>query len=348
MKAGLIETAQALVGAGRGLLAMDESSPTCDKRFAKVGIPQTIEMRRAYRELLVTTPGLADCVSGAILYDETIRQSDRHGRRFVDCLTDVGIIPGIKVDTGAMPLALHPGEKITEGLDGLRRRLAEYAGMGARFAKWRAVIGLEDGQPSQACIRANAQALARYAALCQEAGIVPIVEPEVLMAGSHAIARCEEVTGEVLRVVFDELRAQSVVLEATILKPNMVLPGLACPQQDPVETVAAATLRCLQRNVPAAVAGIAFLSGGQSGELASARLNAINAGGASAARSPWPLVFSFARAIQQPALAIWRGEEANVAAAQQALLHRARCNLAALRGAYQESIEHEPSLRLAS
>ena len=348
MTAGLIETAEALVGTGRGLLAMDESTPTCDKRFAEAGIPQTLEMRRAYRELLITTPGLAGCISGAILYDETIRQSDRHGRRFVDLLTDAGIIPGIKVDTGAKPLALYPGEKITEGLDDLRGRLAEYAAMGARFAKWRAVIGLEDGQPSQACILANAQALARYAALCQEAGLVPIVEPEVLMGGTHGIARCEEVTGAVLAVVFDALRTQSVVLEAVILKSNMVLPGLASTQQEPPEAIAAATLRCLRRNVPAAVAGVAFLSGGQASELASARLNAINACGGPDGRSPWPLVFSFARALQQPALGIWAGHEANIGAAQQALLHRARCNHAALRGAYQDLMEDQPALRLTS
>ncbi len=348
MTATLLETAQALVGAGRGLLAMDESNPTCDKRFAKAGIPQTVEARRAYRELIVTTPGLGECISGAILYDETIRQRDRHGALLVELLLGAGIIPGIKVDLGAKPLALHPGEKVTEGLDGLRARLAEYAGMGARFAKWRAVIGLEDGQPSHACIRANAQALARYAALCQEAGIVPVVEPEVLMAGGHAMARCEEVTGAVLGSVFDELRTQSVVLEAMILKPNMVLPGLACAQQEPAEAVAAATVRCLRRNVPAAVAGVAFLSGGQASELASARLSAMNAGGEPGGRSPWPLVFSFARAIQQPALGIWAGKEANVVAAQHALLHRARCNHAALRGAYQNSMEEKPVYRLAS
>ena len=323
MTVTLLETA--LVGGGRGLLAMDESNPTCDKRFAKAGIPQTVEARRAYRELIVTTPGLGECISGAILYDETIRQSDRHGRRFVDRLTDMGIIPGIKVDTGAKPLALHHGEKITEGLDGLRDRLAEYAAMGVRFAKWRAVIGLEDGQPSQACIRANAQALARYTALCHEAGMVPVVEPEVLMAGGHGMARCEEVTGAVLGAVFDELRTQSVVLEAMVLKPNMVLPGLACAQQASAKAVASATVRCLRRNVPAAVAGVAFLSGGQASELASARLNAMNTGAESGRRSPWPLVFSFARAIQQPALGIWGGKEANVVVAQQALLHRARC-----------------------
>jgi fructose-bisphosphate aldolase class I len=345
--AELVKTARALVGAGRGLLAMDESNPTCNKRFAKAGIPQTVEARRAYRELIVTTPGLGECISGAILSDETIRQHDRHGALLVQRLLNAGIIPGIKVDLGAKPLALHPGEKVTEGLDGLRARLAEYSNMGARFAKWRGVIGLTDGQPSQACLRANAQALARYAALCQEAGLVPIVEPEVLMAGGHTMARCEEVTGAVLAAVFDELRTQSVVLEAMILKPNMVLPGLACPQQETAAAVAVATVRCLRRHVPAAVAGVAFLSGGQTGELASARLNAMNAGERDD-RSPWPLVFSFARGIQQPALEIWGGKEGNVAAAQRALLHRARCDHAALRGAYQESMEDAPVYRIAS
>lgn len=345
--AGLIETATALVGRGKGLLAIDESNPTCDKRFAAAGIPQTVEMRRAYRELLVTTPGLADCVSGAILYDETIRQGDRHGRRLVDRLTDVGIIPGIKVDTGAKPLALHPGEKVTEGLDGLRGRLAEYAGMGARFAKWRAVIGLEGGQPSEGCIRANVQALARYAALCQEAGMAPIVEPEVLMTGDHTMERCRAVTGAVLKALFEELNTQSVVLEGVILKPNMVLPGLDCPTQEPVQEVAAATVECLLRSVPAAVAGVAFLSGGQSGRLASARLNAINLR-ARPDQAPWPMVFSFARAIQQPALELWRGQDANVAAAQHVLHYRAWCNHAALSGTYNTAMEEDRAYQKAS
>lgn len=347
MKAGLVATAQALVGAGRGLLAMDESNPTCDKRFAKVGIPQTVEMRRAWRELLITTPGLAISISGAILYDETIRQSDRHGRRFVDLMAETGIIPGIKVDTGAKPLALHPGEKITEGLDGLRNRLAEYAGMGARFAKWRAVIGLEDGQPSKAGIRANVQALARYAALCQEAGIVPIVEPDVLMEGRHTMERSRVVTGEVLEALFDALDTQSVVLEGLILKANMVLPGLECPTQETVQEVAAATVQCLLAGVPDIVAGVAFLSGGQSALLASARLNAINVIGVSE-KAPWPLVFSFARAIQQPALEIWRGQQENVAAAQRALRHRAGCNHAALSEKYNAAMEDDTACQEAS
>jgi len=345
----LAATAQALVGRGRGLLAMDESTSTCNKRFAASGIAQTVEARRAYRELLVTAPGLGDHISGAILFDETIRQSDRTGTRFVDRLTAAGVIPGIKVDLGAKELALHPGETVTEGLDGLRARLQDYAQMGARFAKWRAVIAIGDGLPGTACIGANAHALARYAALCQEAGLVPIVEPEVLMTGRHTIERCGAVTHAVLHAVFDALDAQGITLEGMILKPNMVLPGLDCPEQDGVEAVARATLACLQRTVPAAVAGIAFLSGGQSAERASARLNAMNIEhDASAGRSPWPLVFSFGRALQQPALQIWRGEDANVVAAQRALIHRARLNGAALHGSYAPSMEHEPALQLAS
>jgi fructose-bisphosphate aldolase class I len=283
---------------------MDESNPTCNKRFARLGIPQTEEARRAYRELIVTTPGLGECISGAILYDETIRQQKKDGTPFVKVITDAGIIPGIKVDTGAKDMAGHPGEKITEGLDGLRDRLAEYSQMGARFAKWRAVIAVGDGIPSRGCIEANAQALARYAALCQEAGLVPVVEPEVLMDGEHTLERCREVTEEVLRTVFNQLYTQRVMLEGMILKPNMVLPGLTCPKQETVDEVADATVRCLLRAVPAAVPGIAFLSGGQSAELASARLNAMNVRFKS--RLPWALAFSFARAIQQPALEIWR------------------------------------------
>jgi len=349
VSAALAATAQALVGSGKGLLAMDESTSTCDRRFAAAGIPQTGDARRSYRELLVTAPGLGAHVSGAILFDETIRQSGRNGTRFVDTLVAAAVIPGIKVDLGAKELALHPGEKVTEGLDGLRARLEEYAGMGARFAKWRAVIGIGDGLPGGACVGANAHALARYAALCQEAGLVPIVEPEVLMAGRHTMRRCGEVTHRVLRAVFDALDAQGVALEAMILKPNMVLPGLDCPEQDGAGAVADTTLACLRRTVPAAVAGVAFLSGGQSAELATARLNAMNSGqGSSSDRSPWPLVFSFGRALQQPALQIWEGQEANVAAAQRALIHRAVLNGAALDGEYTPLMEHEPALQMAS
>ena len=333
----LIDTAKTLVAGDKGLLAMDESNPTCDKRFAKVGIPQTVEARRAYRELIITTPGLGESISGVILYDETIRQQKKDGTPFVKVITDAGIIPGIKVDTGAKCLAGHPGEKVTEGLDGLRDRLAEYSHMGARFAKWRAVIALGDGIPSRGCIEANAQALARYAALCQEAGMVPVVEPEVLMDGEHTLERCGEVTEEVLRSVFNQLYVQRVMLGGMILKPNMVLPGLSCPKQETVDEVADATVRCLLRAVPAAVPGIAFLSGGQSGELASARLNAMNVRFKS--RLPWAVAFSFARAIQRPALEIWRGNESQVSSAQQALYHRAKCNAAARRGTYDAAME---------
>jgi len=333
----LIDTATKLMADGKGLLAMDESNPTCNKRFAQLGIPQTEEARRAYRELIVTTPRFGECISGAILYDETVRQKKKDGTPFIKALIEAGIIPGIKVDAGAKDLAAHPGEKITEGLDGLRGRLKEYFQMGARFAKWRAVIVIGEGIPSRGCIEANAQALARYAGLCQEAGLVPIVEPEVLMDGDHTMKRCGEVTREVLQTVFIQLDAQRVMLEGMLLKPNMVLPGLACPKQETVDEVADATVTCLLRTVPAAVPGIAFLSGGQSGELASARLNAMNVRFKS--RMPWALTFSFSRAIQQPALEIWQGQEAHVLAAQKALYHRAMCNRAARRGEYSAALE---------
>jgi len=333
----LEETAQALVASDKGLLAMDESNPTCNKRFAALGIAQNVETRRAYRELIVTTPGLGECIGGAILYDETIRQQKSDGTPFIKVLIEAGIIPGIKVDAGAKELAGHPGEKVTEGLDGLRGRLAEYSKMGARFAKWRAVIAIGDGIPSWGSIDANAHALARYAALCQEAGLVPVVEPEVLMDGEHSLEQCYKVTDEVLRTVFSQLFAQRVMLEGMILKPNMVLPGLACTRQETVDEVADATVSCFLRAVPAAVPAIAFLSGGQSPELASARLNAMNLRFKS--RLPWAVAFSFSRAIQQPALEIWKGQEANVLAAQQALYHRARCNQAARRGEYDAAME---------
>jgi len=333
----LINTAEALVAGDKGLLAMDESNPTCDKRFAKQGIPQTEEARRAYRELIITTPGLGECISGTILYDETIRQRKKDGTLFIKAIIDAGIIPGIKVDTGAKDLAGHPGEKITEGLDGLRDRLKEYFQMGARFAKWRAVITVGDRIPSQGCVEANAQALARYAALCQEAGLVPVVEPEVLMEGDHSLERCRELTEELLRAVFAHLYVQRVTLEGMILKPNMVLPGLLYAEQEDVDTVADATIGSLLRVVPAAVPGVAFLSGGQSCELASARLNAMNARFKS--KLPWAVAFSFARAIQQPALELWKGKDENVVAAQQALYHRARCNRAARRGEYEAAME---------
>jgi len=335
----LIDTAKALVADDKGLLAMDESTPTCDKRFAKLGIPQTEEARRSYRELIVTTPDLGESISGVILYDETIRQRNKDGTPFLKIIADAGIIPGIKVDAGAKAMAGYPGEKITEGLDGLRDRLKEYAQMGARFAKWRAVVAIGNGLPSRGCIDANAHGLARYAALCQEEGLVPIVEPEVLMDGEHTLERCREVTEETLHAVFNQLYEQRVMLEGMILKPNMVLPGLACLDQETVNEVADATVRCLLRVVPAAVPGIAFLSGGQSGELASARLNAMNV--RFRGRLPWAVAFSFARAIQQPALEIWRGQDANVLLAQNALCYRAKCNRMARRGEYPAAMEGE-------
>lgn len=336
-KQKLIETAKAMVADDKGLLAMDESNPTCNKRFDKLGIPLTEELRCAYREMIVTTACLNESISGAILFDETIHQHLKDGTSFIKALTDKGIIPGIKVDAGAKDMAGHPGEKITEGLDGLRDRLKEYSQMGLRFAKWRAVIAVGKDIPTRACIEANAHALSRYAALCQEAGLVPIVEPEVLMDGNHTLERCFEVTEQVLHIVFEQLYTQGVILEGMILKPNMVVPGLACPKQVSVDEVADATVKCLLRVVPAAVPGITFLSGGQSSELASARLNAMNVRFKS--RLPWELAFSFARAIQQPAMEIWRGKEMNVPEAQKSLYHRAKCNLYARRGEYNEEME---------
>jgi fructose-bisphosphate aldolase class I len=287
--------------------------------------------------LIITTPKIGESISGAILYDETIRQQKKDGTPFVKAIVDAGIVPGIKVDAGATDLAGHPHEKVTEGLDGLRERFAEYAQMGARFAKWRAVIVIGDSIPSHACIEANAHALARYAALCQEAGLVPIVEPEVLMDGNHTMDRCDEVTEKVLREVFKELVGQGVMLEGMVLKPNMALAGVDCPEQPGVDDVADASVNCFLRTVPAAVPAIAFLSGGQSAELASARLNAMNVRFKS--RLPWAVAFSYSRAIQQPALELWHGEDANVQIAQKALLHRARCNRAARLGEYTAAME---------
>ncbi|NJK49909.1 fructose-bisphosphate aldolase class I [Candidatus Gracilibacteria bacterium] len=335
-------TAKAMIAPGKGILAMDESNHTCHKRFEKLGIDKTVEQRQAYRELLLTTPGLNEYISGAILYDETIRQFTRKEVPFTKVMADSGILIGIKVDTGAKDLAGHHGEKVTEGLDSLRDRIAEYYGMGARFAKWRAVITIGEDIPSWACIEGNAHALARYAALCQEGGLVPIVEPEVLIDGNHSLERCYTVTEETLRTVFDQLFCQKVAFDQMILKPSMVISGLACPIQANVEQVADATVRCLLDNVPASVAGIAFLSGGQSNERASEHLNAMNVKYKS--QCPWSITFSYARAIQQPALEHWRGNDANVAAAQQLLLHRAKCNSAASLGQYSAEMEKTPVL----
>jgi len=330
-------TAKMMVADGKGLLAIDESTGTCNKRFAKWAIPQTAESHRLYRELIVNTPGLGESISGAILYDETIRQEMDDKTPFAKVLAARGILPGIKVDLGAKEMAAFPGEKVTEGLDGLRTRLAEYVQMGARFAKWRAVFAIGDGTPSHGCVEANAHALARYAGLCQEAGIVPVVEPEVLMEGDHTLDVCSEVTERVLRTVFREIYAQRVKLEGMILKPNMVLSGVDSPHQGSIEAVADATVGCLLRSVPAAVPGVVFLSGGQSGKLASARLNAMNV--RYKLRLPWELSFSFGRAIQEPALEIWHGKQANVIPAQEALYHRARCDAAARRGEYTAAVE---------
>jgi fructose-bisphosphate aldolase, class I len=328
----LTATIEAILADDRGLLAMDESTATCDKRFVPLGIPTTPASRRAWRDLIVTAPGLSRAIGGAILFDETIRQETLDGVPFAKALDDLGIVPGIKVDGGAKALALHSDEKVTEGLDGLRERLAKYAAMGARFAKWRAVITIGDGIPTAGCIDVNAHALARYAALCQEAGIVPIVEPEVVMDGDHSLARCAQVTERVLRTTFEHLVRQGVALEGMLLKPNMVLPGEASDEHPSDEKVAEATVNCFLRTVPAAVPGIAFLSGGQSERLASSRLNAMSR--AFGSRMPWALTYSYSRAIQQPALELWRGDPARVAEAQRALVHRADCNRAARRGSY--------------
>jgi fructose-bisphosphate aldolase, class I len=333
----LSDTVQAMMQAGKGLLAMDESNPTCHKRFVKLGIPQTVEARRAWRELILTTPKLGESISGAILFDETMRQSKNDGTPFIRLLTDAGIIPGIKVDAGAKDLAGHPGEMISEGLDGLRERLAEYRQMGAKFAKWRAVITVGENIPSRGCLEANAHVLARYAALCQEAGIVPIVEPEVLMDGSHTLQQCAHATEETLHEVFDQLYRQRVRLEGMILKPNMVISGKECPTQAGVDEVADATVTCLLRTVPAAVPGVAFLSGGQAPAVASAHLNAMHVRWGS--RLPWVLTFSYSRAIQQPALDLWKGEDRNIAAAQEALRHWAWCNSMACQGRYDPEME---------
>ena len=333
----LAETAKALVAEGKGILAADESTGTIKKRLDSIGVESTEDTRRAYRELLFTTEGAEEYISGVILYDETIRQSAADGTPFPKLLESKGIIPGIKVDQGAKPLALAEGETITEGLDGLRERLAEYRELGARFAKWRATYSIEPDKPSEYCVWTNAHALARYAALCQEAGLVPIVEPEVLMDGGHTIERCFEVTETTLHRLFRALHDNRVVLEHTLLKPNMVLSGTDCPRQAGIGEVAEATVRCLLRTVPAAVPGIVFLSGGQSAERATAHLNAMNT---LSGPRPWQLAFSFARALQAPALETWRGDPSNVPAAQKVFHHRAALNGAARHGRYTPELEH--------
>jgi fructose-bisphosphate aldolase class I len=330
MTGELERTAQALVAPGKGILAVDETVATCTRRFEQAGIESTEATRAAYRCMFFTAPRLGDYISGAILFDETIRQSTADGTRFVTLLERAGVLPGIKVDRGARPLANAPGETVTEGLDGLRERLEEYRSLGARFTKWRAVIRIGDGLPTQRCIEANAHALARYAALAQEAGLVPIVEPEVLMDGEFSIGRDEQVTGDVLRAVFHALAGQQVVMEGIVLKPNMVTAGSASASGASPEEVAERTVATLRRCVPAAVPGIAFLSGGMSGEQACTHLSAMVA----AHTLPWRLSFSFGRALQYPALEVWAGDEANVAAAQSAFQHRARMSCLAASGAY--------------
>jgi len=333
----LHDTAKALVAEGKGILAADESSGTIKKRFDSIGVESTEENRRAYRDLLFTTPGVEDYISGVILYDETIRQTSADGTPFPELLASKGIIPGIKVDEGAKALALADGETITEGLDGLRARLEEYRGLGARFAKWRATYSIAADKPSEYCVWTNAHALARYAALCQEAGIVPIVEPEVLQDGTHTIEQSAKATGRALQAVYTELHDQRVDLFGTLLKPNMVLSGYSASPRAGVDEVAEATLEVLARHVPAAVPGIVFLSGGQSDEDATAHLNAMNKRGP----HPWQLSFSYGRALQAPALKAWQGKTENVEAAQRAYYHRAKLNGAARTGMYAPAMEQE-------
>ncbi len=333
----LTKTANAMVADHRGILAMDESNSTCNMRFASLGLPQTEELRRAYREVLITTPGLERFINGAILSDETIRQSNKDNIKFTELLKSKGILIGIKVDKGTAELAGFAGEKITAGLDGLAERLSEYYQLGARFAKWRAVITIGERIPSWNCIESNAHNLARYAALCQQVNILPIVEPEVLMDGKHPLERCKEVTENTLHALFNQLYKQHVNLKGIILKPNMILPGKDCSVQVSSETVAEQTIDTLLKCVPASVPGIAFLSGGQSGELASQRLNDMNK--LLESPFPWSLTFSFARALQFPAMEIWNGKEENTFVAQQALIHRALCNKNANKGIYSPEIE---------
>lgn len=335
----LAAIAKAMVAPGKGILAADESTGTIGKRFDGINVENIEDNRRAYRDMLFATKGIGEHISGVILYDETLRQKAVNGTPFVDVLNRAGVLPGIKVDAGAKPLAFCPGETVTEGLDNLPKRCAEYVKLGARFAKWRAVIDIGRDMPSSTCIAVNAHALARYAAICQEAGLVPIVEPEVLMDGDHSIERCEEVTEWTLNAVYDALYMNRVVLEHSVLKPSMVISGKKCAKQAPVDEVAARTVRVLKRTVPAAVAGIAFLSGGQSDEVATAHLNSMNA--QFKGDLPWPLSFSYGRALQQASLKAWKGQAANVPAAQAALAHRARMNGLAALGRYSADLERK-------
>jgi fructose-bisphosphate aldolase class I len=333
--AQLTSTARAMVAPGKGILAADESSPTIKKRFDSIGVESTEQTRQAYRQMLFTADGVSDHISGVILYDETLRQSADDGTPFAELLDAKGIIPGIKVDMGARDLSGFPGEKVTEGLDGLRDRLSEYWDLGARFAKWRAVIDIGEGIPTDFCLDANAHALARYASLCQERSIVPIVEPEILMDGDHTLETCYDVTTRSLRKVFNQLAEHRVALAGIILKPNMVIAGKKCSRQASVEDVAHRTIECFNNTVPAEVPGICFLSGGQSDEQATANLNAMNALGS----HPWQVSFSYGRALQAPALKAWSGKPENLEAGKAALSHRARCNGAARSGSYNAEME---------
>jgi len=335
----LVTIAKTMVSPCKGILAADESTGTIENRFKGINVENTEENRRAYRDMLFTTKDLGKYISGVILYDETLRQKSADGTSFIELLKKQGILPGIKVDAGAKPLALHPGELVTEGLDGLPKRCAEYAKLGAKFAKWRAVITIGKGIPSAACIEENAHALSRYAAICQEAGIVPIVEPEVLMDGDHTIDRCEEITEWALKALYDALYVDRVVLEGTVLKPNMVISGKGCPQQASIDEVAERTVRILKRTVPSAVAGIVFLSGGQSDEVATAHLNAMNR--IFKGNLPWPVSYSYGRALQAAPLKAWKGSAANVAAAQAALIHRSRMNSLACEARYSADEEKQ-------
>lgn len=335
----LAATAKAMVASGKGILAADESTGTIANRFTSIKVENLEENRRAYRDMLFTAKGLGDYINGVILYDETLRQKSADGTSFVELLNRNGIMPGIKVDTGAKPLPFRPGEQITEGLDGLPKRCEEYAKLGAKFAKWRAVINIGKDIPTATCVEENAHALARYAAICQEAGIVPIVEPEVIMDGGHDIDRCEEVTEWTLNALYDAMYLNGVSLEGSVLKPSMVISGKDCKQQAGVDEVAERTVRTLKRTVPGAVAGVVFLSGGQSDELATAHLNAMNR--LFKGNLPWPLSFSYGRALQQASLKAWKGDAGNVAAGQQALLHRSRMNSLACKAEYTQQSESQ-------
>jgi fructose-bisphosphate aldolase class I len=328
-------TAQAMVAPGKGILAIDESHGTCTKRFEALGVECNEESRRAYRGLLVSAPGIEAAVAGYILYDETLRQSDDNGVSFSELLQSRGILPGIKVDTGAKDLALNSGEKVTEGLDGLRDRLAEYAKLGAKFAKWRSVIRIGENMPSPACMMANAHGLARYAALCQEAGLVPMVEPEILLEGDHSMERCYEVSAATWTLLFEQLKEQGVAMEGCILKTSMILPGKSCAEQADLQTVAEQTVKCLTENVPHDLAGVVFLSGGQSAEEATMRLDAMNKIGG----LPWPLSFSYGRAIQAPALDVWARDHQAISEAQGVLTHRAKMNGLAAQGQYNAELD---------